>query len=77
MIHDITLNVFLFLDLVPGTKIPLSKLEGRMMLSYTCKVCSTKNVKFISKHAYTKGKNSLEKSFHNELDKKGSWGRRS
>eukprot|EP00095_Tigriopus_kingsejongensis_P012041 maker-scaffold90_size386344-snap-gene-1.17 protein:Tk12041 transcript:maker-scaffold90_size386344-snap-gene-1.17-mRNA-1 annotation:"GF22240" len=33
----------------------LGKLKGRMHLSYTCKVCSTRNSKFISKQAYTKG----------------------
>lgn len=36
-------------------KIPLAKLQGRMQLIYTCKVCSTRNMKFISKHAYDKG----------------------
>lgn len=35
--------------------IPLGKLEGKLHLGYTCKVCSTRNVHYISKVAYTKG----------------------
>ena len=35
---------------------PLGKIETpKMYLSYTCKVCGTKNSKIISKQAYTKG----------------------
>ena len=35
----------------------LGKIEGKatLFLGYTCKVCNTKNQKFISKQAYTKG----------------------
>ncbi|KAL3270092.1 hypothetical protein HHI36_009150 [Cryptolaemus montrouzieri] len=33
----------------------LGKIEGKLHLAYTCKVCSTRNVKYISKLAYQKG----------------------
>ncbi|BES99254.1 DNL zinc finger [Nesidiocoris tenuis] len=33
----------------------LGKLEGKLQLSFTCKVCHTRNNKNISKIAYTKG----------------------
>ena len=35
----------------------LGKIEGKatLFLGYTCKVCNTKNQKFISKQAYTNG----------------------
>ncbi|TRY78273.1 hypothetical protein TCAL_10648 [Tigriopus californicus] len=39
----------------PPAKIPLGQLQGRLHLCYTCKVCSTRNAKFISKQAYTQG----------------------
>lgn len=29
--------------------------EGHMLIKFDCKVCSTTNAKFMSKHAYTKG----------------------
>ncbi|KAJ8919022.1 hypothetical protein NQ315_016927 [Exocentrus adspersus] len=34
---------------------PLGKLEGRLFLKYTCKVCTTRNEHNISKTAYDKG----------------------
>lgn len=34
---------------------PLGKLEGKLYLSYTCKVCTGKNSHYISKIAYTNG----------------------
>ena len=33
----------------------LSKLDGKMCLVYTCKVCNERNMHFISKVSYTKG----------------------
>ena len=38
-----------------GTKQELAKLEGKLQISFTCKKCDTRNIKIISKHAYTKG----------------------
>ncbi|EFA01426.1 DNL-type zinc finger protein-like Protein [Tribolium castaneum] len=38
-----------------STSTPLAKLEGKLMLGFTCKVCSARNTKFISKVAYQKG----------------------
>ena len=35
--------------------VPLGKLEGKMQLMYTCKVCETRNSHIISKKAYTEG----------------------
>ncbi|KAJ8930750.1 hypothetical protein NQ314_016422 [Rhamnusium bicolor] len=34
---------------------PLGKIKGKLYLGYTCKVCDTKNVNYISKIAYEKG----------------------
>lgn len=34
---------------------PLGKLEGKLYLSYTCKVCDTRNSNYISKVAYHSG----------------------
>uniref|UniRef100_A0A0K8SZ83 DNL-type domain-containing protein n=1 Tax=Lygus hesperus TaxID=30085 RepID=A0A0K8SZ83_LYGHE len=38
----------------PSSKV-LGKLEGKLQLGFTCKVCHTRNNKNISKIAYTKG----------------------
>ena len=46
-------NIYLFLE--SSSAIPLAKLQGRLQLMYTCKVCSTRNLKHISKQAYEKG----------------------
>ncbi|CAO1417731.1 unnamed protein product [Diamesa hyperborea] len=35
--------------------VPLGKVEGKMQLMYTCKVCETRNSHIISKQAYTEG----------------------
>lgn len=35
--------------------VPVNKLEGKLYLAFTCKVCSTKNAKYITKVAYQKG----------------------
>lgn len=38
-----------------SASVPLGKLEGKMQLMYTCKVCETRNSHIISKQAYTEG----------------------
>ena len=38
-----------------NTSVPLARLQGRLQLIYTCKVCNTRNMKHISKQAYEKG----------------------
>ena len=35
--------------------LPLAVIEGKMLLGFTCQVCSTRNQKTISKQAYQKG----------------------
>ena len=35
--------------------VPLAVIEGKMLLGFTCQVCSTRNQKTISKQAYQKG----------------------
>lgn len=35
--------------------VPLAKIEGKLHLAYTCKVCNERNMHFISKTAYQKG----------------------
>lgn len=40
---------------VATNSIPLAKLEAKMQLIYTCKVCQTRNMKTISKLAYQRG----------------------
>jgi protein import protein ZIM17 len=37
------------------SSVPLAKIEGKLMLNFTCKVCNSRNSKFISKVAYQKG----------------------
>lgn len=34
---------------------PLAKIQGKLRLEYTCKVCQTRNLKYISKVAYNTG----------------------
>ncbi|CAH0552870.1 unnamed protein product [Brassicogethes aeneus] len=35
--------------------VPLGKLDGKLYLGFTCKVCNTRNAKYITKVAYEKG----------------------
>ena len=36
-------------------KTPLAQIQGKMILGFTCQVCSTRNQKTITKQAYQKG----------------------
>ncbi|KAJ8979442.1 hypothetical protein NQ317_006756 [Molorchus minor] len=36
-------------------QLPLGKLEGKMYLEYTCKICNARNNHYISKVAYEQG----------------------
>lgn len=36
-------------------RVPVAKLQGRMLLSFLCKLCSTRVTKLISKVSYEKG----------------------
>lgn len=39
----------------PDSRQPLGKIEGKLQLTYTCKVCTTRNSHHITKVAYEKG----------------------
>ena len=39
----------------PSTRFEIGKVEGKLLLAFTCKVCNTRNSKSITKVAYTKG----------------------
>ncbi|CAO1385092.1 unnamed protein product [Diamesa serratosioi] len=49
------LSVFKWQENKEPVSVPLGKLEGKMQLMYTCKVCETRNSHIISKKAYTEG----------------------
>lgn len=53
--EKLSVNSRFYSSAIPATSEPLGKLDSKLHLEYTCKVCDTRNLHNISKVAYEKG----------------------